>query len=347
MVGMPSKPYNISLTEPQTISNSRKGIRLVGSLRPISSAPFSGIVVSRVILSTRSFFQAVSNKDLVIATLLVEAGADVDFVKNKMPLIRLACRLVKRVDDPGLNVARMLLARGGTVNHLGNLKGFWDGVWQNHIVKVQFLVDAGIDVNAVDIGDPLEPTALIQACRRDFMELATILLDAGADPNYGPGFPLCYVARNGNRELFDLLFSRGADIKIIPPHDHYNKGPVPELCGSRSTGATEEFLKFLLDSGCPYDGEEGDRALFRAAIYNKTGHLRLLLERGAEAGHRTLLGLKGACEEGHSEVVEMLLEAGVRLGPLTFWNNSVYEGLLNIGRDDLVVRVKKTVEAIQ
>ena len=78
---------------------------------------------------------------------------------------------------------------------------------------VRLLVARGADLEAVSTASFAQVRPLGTAAFVGSVPLATILLDAGADPNGAGGggsTPLAAAAENGDQELIDLLASRGA-----------------------------------------------------------------------------------------------------------------------------------------
>lgn len=89
-----------------------------------------------------------------------------------------------------------------------------DAARNGDISEVRELLDAGVPV---DYEYGLYGTALHEAAAFGHTQIATLLLDRGADVN-GAGYdgftPLHYAVRRqgGNLELATLLFDRGADV---------------------------------------------------------------------------------------------------------------------------------------
>jgi ankyrin repeat protein len=78
---------------------------------------------------------------------------------------------------------------------------------------VRLLVERGADLEAVSTASFAKVRPLGTAAFVGSAALARILLDAGADPNgagEGGSTPLAAAKQNGDRELIDLLTSRGA-----------------------------------------------------------------------------------------------------------------------------------------
>lgn len=71
------------------------------------------------------------------------------------------------------------------------------------------------------------PTALYAGCRIGWVQLVASLLKTGADPNYDdPNYPSpAYAAcRNGNKDIVQLLISKGADFSRYKSPNHIIRG---------------------------------------------------------------------------------------------------------------------------
>ena len=120
--------------------------------------------------------------------------------------------------------------------------------------QVQVSIDEGWDINERD--PRFGETALINSIRLDRLEIARLLIDAGADLNYHPvqkrSFPaaLLLASGKGNVEAVSMLLEAGADIEV--------RGRV--IC---------------------------DTPLIIAALHYRTDVVRILLEHGADPTART------------------------------------------------------------
>jgi ankyrin repeat protein len=82
---------------------------------------------------------------------------------------------------------------------------------------VRLLVERGADLEAVSTASIAQVRPLGTAAFVGSVPLATILLDAGADPNGAGGggsTPLAAATQNGDQELIDLLTARGARNRV-------------------------------------------------------------------------------------------------------------------------------------
>jgi ankyrin repeat protein len=143
------------------------------------------------------------------------------------------------------------------------------------------LLKAGGSALDVDARGPYGMTALLWACEGNDLEIARLLLAAGADPDLGNRYgitPLWLAATNRNAALVGLLLQHGADAMQALPH--------------------------------------GETALMAAARTGDTGSIRVLLQAGADPNaSESSLGetaLMWAAAEDHADAVRALVAGGAR-----------------------------------
>jgi len=134
-------------------------------------------------------------------------------------------------------------------------------------------------VNALQVTPSAQPgeTPLLFAAKNGWLQVATFLLDHGAEVDGAPGGepPINVAAAKGHKAMVDLLVSKGAKI-------------------NRSDG--------------------GDSALMLACANRRVEVARLLLERGADAKYANQAGgataLHLACATKSAEIAKILIEKG-------------------------------------
>jgi len=165
-----------------------------------------------------------------------------------------------------------------------------------------------------------ELTALVYAARSNAIDVAQVLLDAGADVNQTTRYgwsPLLAATQNQNYQMAKFLIEHGADVNLA------NKGAWTPLYlatdnrniegGDYPTRSADmdslEFIKLLLDNGADPNArmiessetrtvftnqwldEEGATAFLRASQSGDIALMRLLLEHGADPHINTELGV--------------------------------------------------------
>ncbi|XP_041950384.1 ankyrin repeat and SOCS box protein 2-like isoform X2 [Alosa sapidissima] len=116
---------------------------------------------------------------------------------------------------------------------------------------LEVLIEAGFDVNtqlSIDWSKMYEDrrtTALYFTVRSSNVEAASMLLEAGADPNLDVFNPLLVAVRKGNMEMASLLMEHGANVNAcLPTHPTTFPGVLLFCMKYRL------MFKLILDNGC-------------------------------------------------------------------------------------------------
>ncbi|XP_042563213.1 ankyrin repeat and SOCS box protein 2-like [Clupea harengus] len=116
---------------------------------------------------------------------------------------------------------------------------------------LEILIQAGFDVNTLLLPDHSQKyddrccTALHFTVRSSNIDAASMLLEAGADPNVDAFNPLLVAVRHGNAPMVALLLEYGADVNACMP-THPTTFPGAFLFCLKQTA----MFKLLLDNGC-------------------------------------------------------------------------------------------------
>lgn len=180
--------------------------------------------------------------------------------------------------------------------------------------------------SVIQSGGESRAVLLLTAAACGLNNLARQVLDNGGDadapchPGLGytsPRTPLAWAARRGHAEVATILLNYGADPNPIEPPEFYNGdtdyvwSELPPLTEACYYGHIE-LVNLLLDHGAnmftetsPSELEEEDTALDFAVNYPEI--VNLLLSRGADAkGHVVMKAL----HSGNTETVRILLDHG-------------------------------------
>jgi len=155
-----------------------------------------------------------------------------------------------------------------------------DAAQQGDKDAVRALVVEKVDVDQAQ-GDGM--TALHWAAFNDDLEVARILLDAGArlkvETRLGAVTPLFMASKNGSAPMIETLLKAGADANAPDAH-----GTTPLMFASAA--GNPDAVRVLLDHGADPNAKESahrQTPLMFAAAYNRASAIRVLLEHGADA----------------------------------------------------------------
>lgn len=289
---------------------------------------------------------AVFTDNLEVATILVNAGADVDPQTGyRRPVDQAAI-------SPDLNLLRLLLNSGAnpsdktlacavqyhrheTIEFLLDF-GVRPSTWTlisaaktGNLGMLRRCIDAGVDVNS----SANETTALIAAIERlcfgpvleqQIFETSKLLLDHGARLDVGE--PLTKAVRFERTSVFDLLLSRGAEfdtkdvlLQACKAHDPYFQRKILEFIW------TQPALRTLYTTT-----HFGYPAVFAAAYCDSGEFCRAFLQRGVSLRDPCATkALQRVCSSGNIEIIKALLDSGCpvnlpeHIGDLCCWNEDL------------------------
>jgi len=246
---------------------------------------------------------AAVNGHTAIVELLLARGADVN-LKDKYNG-RTALEEAKNKNHT--EIVDALLRHGAKVTLHG-------AVSSGDLDVVKRLVSEGVPV---DSSDEDGRTPLHIACRHGHGEIARFLVDKGVDVNavdvlWGAK-PLGIAAYYGHRSIVELLLSKGAEI------EHRNRWGNTALSEAAHRG-NANVVKLLLAGGADADGRNDyeDTPLHRAAAAGHEDMVSLLIANGADINAKRdgETALHRAMINDQKEMVRSLFEKGLPSTPL-------------------------------
>ena len=166
----------------------------------------------------------------------------------------------------------------------------------------------------VDVAQPDGATALHWAAHWDNLQIADLLLGAGADVDVNATnelgvAPLSLACIDGSAAMVDRLLDRGADANHALPTG------VTALMTCARTGSVDA-VRLLLDRGASVNEQETrwrQTALMWAIAENHPAVVATLVTAGADVDHRShgeFTPLLFAAQQGNIESASLLLDAG-------------------------------------
>jgi ankyrin repeat protein len=236
-----------------------------------------------------------------IARLLLEAGADLT--------IRAAVALG---DAP--RIRELIHAAPELLREIGSDGGLLTlAVKHRRVEAVRLLLDLGTDVDErIVLKELEEPTLswgmpLWHAARAGHLDIATLLLDRGADPNanvYASGWPLRNAWVNKHESVKQLLLERGAKVHPYMLAEFHDVVAAEQLLAAdASEEVTSELAWSAADHGCPEIVELALRHLNWPPADPRWHWVLIQPMRGAKGNTGT--------NDGHFKSMAVLLRHGV------------------------------------
>ena len=174
--------------------------------------------------------------------------------------------------------------------------------WAGCTRVTRLLLSKGAAVNRCD---EKGYSPIFAAINSQSSQLVALLLNEGADPNIATQpFPSLYTAcGQGQYEIASMLIDAGADIN--PESLSPLLSPLQEACGHNFI----DIVELLLDNKADPNESSPEGVHILSIAHNRKQYevARLLLEYGAEPSVLSGIGLKTACELGYTEVAQHII----------------------------------------
>uniref|UniRef100_A0A673K3Z1 Ankyrin repeat and SOCS box protein 2-like n=1 Tax=Sinocyclocheilus rhinocerous TaxID=307959 RepID=A0A673K3Z1_9TELE len=216
-----------------------------------------------------ALFEASKNGHAEAVEILLSKRADVN-ITNKTGLLPIHVAAKNGHDS----IVAMLIPRTSKVKvRCSGISSLHFAAENNRDNVLETLIEAGYDVNAKMSDDwskmyeDHRSTALYSAVANRNIEAATMLLDAGADPNLDIFNPLLVAVRKGSMEMVTLLLKHGANVNALLPTHPTSFPAVLVFCMRYML-----MMKYLLDNGCDaqscFNCQYGKRAALNSFVTN-------------------------------------------------------------------------------
>jgi ankyrin repeat protein len=227
--------------------------------------------------------------------ILVQAGADIHAQDraHHQPISR----------AQNAEIARTLVEAGADINYVDgegySLLKHAAEIGNEELVRA--LLAMGADTDAEQACYTTTP--LYVAVAQDDLEIAKLLLNAGANPNAQNADGWHPMQHAQSIEMAQLLLAHGADLNLR------DDGDADALQDQHDP----EVAAFLIESGAQVNPSHASPPLWRAADKSDLPMMRLLIDKGANVNGATSWGktaLMETAEHSFVEGMKLLLEAG-------------------------------------
>ena len=214
----------------------------------------------------------------------------------------------------------------------------WDPDETESVAK---LLENGDAVNTLDENNR---TPLVYAVRRDSEADVKMLLEYGANINYGNknvdcNYPIIEASIRNNTKMVKMLVEKGADMNVRDFEE--NLTPLHFACGD----GNEELVKFFLDKGVDVNSntDDGPTALMTACINENTNIVQMLIDNGANINWKDSDGVTAinqASFREKPEIVSLLLDNGADANIKDRWGDTALTKAIEYENTDIVSLIK-------
>ena len=217
----------------------------------------------------------------------------------------------------------------------------WD---YNETEAVAKLMENGDAVNTLDENNI---TPLVYAVRRDSEADVKMLLEYGANINYGNknidcNYPIIEASIRNNTKMVKMLVENGADINVRDFEEDLT--PLHFACGDEN----EELVKFFMDKGVDVNSntDVGPTALMTACNNENTNIVQILIDNGANINWKDSDGVTAINEASFREkpeIVSLLLDNGADMNAADKWGDTALTKAIEYENTDIVRLIKNHI----
>jgi ankyrin repeat protein len=195
---------------------------------------------------------------------------------------------------------------------------------------VQVLIKYGVELNENAVN--MSGTPLLVACMNNFLQIAKLLIEAGANPNIISiiGTPLHAAIHQNHPEIVKLL--------IAAPEIDFNArssgGDTPlHLAATKNL---PEISNLLIEAGADIESQnQRDTPLHKAVMLNSLETVKLLAKAGANLKAKGLMGTPLHISQSVA-IAKVLLDAGADIEAVRADNCTPLHGAVHTGRVEVV-----------
>jgi ankyrin repeat protein/WD40 repeat protein len=261
----------------------------------------AGAKVSLVVAVEQGLYKVVER--------LIRGGADVN-QKNKDgdPLLYIAAK-----SDLTFSIAELLLKNGASVNSTWTSSdssivssALANAASNGAVSVVRLLLEHGANVNLGSYSLPIN-----KAATDDKIEIIDLLLQYGADVNVSNrwGSALHDATRSNQLNAVQFLVQHGADLSYTDSFD----GSTALGCALKN--GHSKIVQVLIEAGAkfPFDTPDKNELFIQSAGCGCLQQVEYLIHNGAGIDICGTPAILQAAKNGHTSVVEFLLQAGVNV----------------------------------
>ncbi|KAJ3095195.1 hypothetical protein HDU97_007166 [Phlyctochytrium planicorne] len=244
---------------------------------------------------------AITSRHEPAIRLLVEAGANLYHPESA---------LIKSTEYGCMEVSQLLFDLGLDPKHETSAEALFFCLDEPDVLT--FLLESGVEVKdavRLEYEERLESPLVWASKHNNSLDAVNILLDAGADIDFGNGLPLYTAISEQADEIVKCLIERGADLNLV--HEHYCGETAPLETACDSFNSTAFFL--LVDAGADHL-KHAANIICLAAQNNMLTVIRWMIDHGASASDKSYSEkiLWSAIYEADFGALQYFLDAGAR-----------------------------------